>query len=87
VIGGALGGVFGATVTELSQRGAMEAAQEGKTVWYRTEDGRGLYEATPMQRSPRTDCTKIRERVWENGRLIKDTEREICTAKRRDRVY
>jgi hypothetical protein len=87
VIGGALGAVFGGTITEISQRGAMEAARENKTVWYRTEDGRGLYEATPLQTNPRTHCTKVRERVWENNRLVKNTEREVCTSKKTEPGY
>ena len=78
VIGGALGAIIMGTLTDISQRGAMEAAQEGRTVWYRTEDGRGLYEAAPMRTTPRSGCTKVIDRVWVDGRLVRETEREVC---------
>jgi hypothetical protein len=69
------------TITDISQRAAMEAANEGKTVWYRTEDGRGLYEAAPMQVVPRSGCTKVIDRIWFDGRLVRQTEREVCAPK------
>ena len=78
VIGGALGAIIMGTVTDISQRAAMEAAQQGKTVWYRTEDGRGLYEAAPLRRAPRSGCTKVIDRVWVDGQLVRETERDVC---------
>lgn len=81
VIGGTLGAIIMGTITDISQRAAMEAANEGKTVWYRTEDGRGLYEAIPMPAVPRSGCTKVIDRVWVDGHLVKQTERVVCAPK------
>jgi hypothetical protein len=91
VIGGALGAVAGATLTDISVRGSREAAASGRPVEYRTEDGRGFYRAEPVSDWHRPDahtrCRKVRERVWENGRLVKDTVREICESEKFERRY
>ena len=87
VIGGALGAVAGASLTEISARAAREAAVSQRPVEYRTEDGRGVYRADPISYDARTKCTKIRERVWENGRLVKDQVREVCQGTKYERRY
>lgn len=78
VIGGALGLVAGATLTEISARAAREAVVYNRPVEYRTEGGRGIYRAEPMGYNEQTRCSKIHERVWEDGRLVKDQIREVC---------
>jgi hypothetical protein len=78
VIGGVLGAVAGATIADISVRASHEAARENRPVEYRTEDGRGVYRADPMGYDERTRCRKVQERVWEDGRLIKDEIREVC---------
>jgi outer membrane lipoprotein SlyB len=78
VIGGVLGAVAGATLTEISARAAREAVIYNQPVEYRTEDGRGIYWAEPMGYDEQTRCSKIHERVWEDGRLVKDQIREVC---------
>ncbi|MGC8795952.1 MAG: glycine zipper 2TM domain-containing protein [Thermodesulfovibrio sp.] len=91
VIGAALGAVFGATIADISTRGSKEAYQSGKPVEYRTEDGRGLYKAEPVSdyyyKDPYTKCRKISEKVWENGKLVKDTVKEICESEKQERTY
>lgn len=91
VIGAALGAVFGATIADISTRGSREAYQSGRPVEYRTEDGRGYYRAEPMSdyyyKDPYTKCRKVSEKVWENGRLVKDTEKEICESEKIERRY
>jgi len=72
VIGGILGAVAGATLTEITARAASEAYMSGRPVEYRTEDGRGVYRADPREYNASTRCSKIQERVWEDGRLIRD---------------
>lgn len=84
VIGGVLGAVAGATLTDISMRGSQEAATSGRIVEYRTEDGRGVYRAEPLEQ---TKCKKIQERVWEDGKLIKDTIREVCEGEKSERRY
>jgi len=88
LIGGAIGAVAGATLTEISARAAREAAMEQRPVEYRTEDGRGVYRAEPVNPyDPRTRCSKIHERVWEDGRLVKDQVREVCESTMYQRRY
>ncbi len=78
VIGAALGAIAGATIADISARGANQAAREGRPVEYWTDDGRGRYYAEPGGYNPRTKCRKVREQVWENGRLVKRSVREVC---------
>ena len=78
VIGGAIGAVARATLADISLRASQEVLKNGKPVRYRTDDGCGAYRADPLSYNERTKCRKIRERVWENGTLIKDETREVC---------
>lgn len=87
VIGGVIGAVAGGTLTEISARASREAVQANKPVEYRTEDGRGVYRAEPQDYNAETKCHKIHERVWEDGRLIKDQMREICEGTKYERAY
>ncbi len=87
VIGAALGAIAGATIADISVRGAQEAARHGQPVEYRTEDGRARYYAEPEGYDPRTKCRKVRERIWENDRVVKDTVREVCESERYERRY
>ena len=81
VIGAALGAVVGATLSDISYRASREAYDSGRTVEYRTEDGRGVYRADPMDYNSRTRCRRIHERVWEDGRLVRDQVREVCESR------
>ncbi len=87
VIGAALGAVLGATLADISYRGSREAYSTGRPVEYRTEDGRGVYRAEPLEYDARTRCRKVHERVWEDGRLVKDQIREVCEGTRYERGY
>lgn len=87
VIGGVLGAVAGGTLTEISTRASREAVEERRPVEYRTEDGRGVYRADPMEYNASTRCSKVHERVWEDGRLIKDQIKEVCEGTKTERRY
>lgn len=87
VIGAALGAVLGATLADISARGARQAAQTGDTVQYRTSDGRGVYRVEPMDYDAQTRCTKVHERVWQDGNLVKDQIREVCEGEKFERRY
>ncbi|MEW6570990.1 MAG: glycine zipper 2TM domain-containing protein [Nitrospirota bacterium] len=87
VIGAAIGGVAGATLTDISMKASQEAAATGRPVEYRTEDGRGIYRAEPIDYNAQTRCHKVHERVWEDGKLIKDQVREVCEAEKFERTY
>lgn len=87
VIGGALGAVAGATIADIQLQASREAYESGRPVEYRTEDGRGVYRADPISEDEHTKCKKIQERVWEDGRLVKDQVKEICESERYERRY
>ena len=86
-IGAAIGGVAGYTVTDISVRGAQEAAQSGRVVQYRSDDGRGYYRAEPMDYDAQTHCRKVRETVWDNGQQVKQQVREVCESTRTQAGY
>lgn len=81
VVGAGRGAVLGATLGDISYRGSREAYGTGRPVEYRTEDGRGVYRAEPLEYDVRTRCRGIRERVWEDGRLVKDQVRDVCDSR------
>ncbi len=87
VIGAALGAVAGATLGDISDRASREAVAADRPVYYRTEDGRGEYRAEPAGYDERTRCRRVHEKVWEDGRLIKDRIREVCEGERYERRY
>jgi hypothetical protein len=87
VIGGVLGAILGATLADVSYKASREAYMSDKPVEYKTEDGRGLYRAEPRGYDERTRCRKIHERVWEDGRLIRDEVREVCEARKTEPRY
>ena len=87
IIGGALGAVLGATIADISVQASRESAANNRPVQYRTEDGRGVYRAEPVGYDERTKCRKIRERTWEDDRLVKDQTKEICTGTRYEPRY
>ena len=87
VIGGLLGAALGGTVTEISQRASREAATEGRPVAYESKDGFHRVEATPVVYDSNTKCHKIRERVWQDDKLIKDQVKEVCESEKTEAVY
>ena len=87
VIGGALGAALGGTLADISDRASREAAQEGRPVAYESEDGYRRVEASPQGFDEKTKCHKLRERVWEDGRLVKDEIREICESEKVESEY
>jgi len=88
VKGAILGGVLGASITEASAQAARDAAIYNRPVRYVSGDNRSVYVAEPIGNFyGRTKCRKVRERVWENGRLIKDRLREVCTGNITERRY
>ncbi len=87
VIGGAIGSIFGGTLAEISHQAAVEAAREGKPVVYESENGYRRVEATPVDYNQQTKCHKVRERVWEDGKLVKDQIREVCESEKTESTY
>jgi len=82
VIGGLIGAITGATIADVGYRGGREAYYHDKPVEYYTEDRRGRYYAEPRGYDQRTKCKRIHEKIWEDGQLVKDQEREVCDGQR-----
>ena len=79
VLGAATGGVLVGTTTEISQRAAAEAAQEGHPVIYQSNDGyQRIIEESPISYNVETKCHKVRERIWQERQLVKDEVKEVC---------
>ncbi|MGB9766101.1 MAG: YMGG-like glycine zipper-containing protein [Sulfurihydrogenibium sp.] len=87
VIGGVIGAIAGATIAEIAKRGAVEAVQTGQPVRYQTEDGRAVYEARPLGYDAKTRCHKVQEKVYENGKLVKDQIKEVCESEKVEQKY
>ncbi|MCI4624356.1 MAG: hypothetical protein L3V56_00170 [Candidatus Magnetoovum sp. WYHC-5] len=85
IIGSGLGAAFGFVAGDIADRSAKQAALENRTVEYRSTDGTDYYKAEPTGQYYFRDeergtlrCRKIRERIWEDGRLVQNREREVC---------
>ena len=87
VIGGLIGAALGGSLTEISQRASREAAAEGRPVAYESNDGFQRVEATPVAYNSHTNCHKVRERVWQDGELVKDQVKEVCDSEKSEPVY
>ncbi len=87
VIGGAFGAIAGASVADIATQGERQAVDTGRPVEYRTEDGRGVYRADPMPEDESTHCKKVHERIWEDGKLVKDRVKEICEGEKYENRY
>ena len=77
LIGGVIGLIAGATISEISKRASREAAEHNQSVEYRSEDGR-IYRLDPIKSSNGGKCTKVRERIWKDGVLVQDQVRDVC---------
>lgn len=87
IIGGIIGTIVGATLADVSERASSEAARNQRPTEYRTEDGRGVYRAEPLGYDGVTQCRRVQERVWQDGQLVRDRVREICTSDRNQPGY
>ena len=87
VLGAVIGGVLAGTVTEISTRAAVEAAEIGRPVIYQSNDGYQRVEETPVSYSAETKCHKVRERIWQEGQLVKDEVREVCESEKTEPGY
>jgi hypothetical protein len=75
----AAGTILGALVGNAADQyyqAARASALYGKPVIYYDKNGRAV-EAYP-ERTKGTNCQKVRKRIWENGKLVKETVEEVC---------
>jgi hypothetical protein len=81
LIGLAAGTILGALVgnaVDQDYQAARDAAQYGKPVIYYDKNGHAV-EAIP-EGSNDPNCQQVRKRVWENGKMIKETVEEVCSS-------
>ncbi|MEJ2656914.1 MAG: glycine zipper family protein [Desulfobacterales bacterium] len=81
LIGLAAGTILGALVgnaIDQDYQAARDAALYGKPVIYYDRSGHAI-EALPEGLNG-SNCQKVRKRVWENGKLIKETVEEVCSS-------
>lgn len=76
VIGGALGAVLGGAMGEISNSAAQQAAYQRQPVVYTNQTGTQRVEAYPYQQ--RGNCHIVKEKFYEHGNLVRETEREVC---------
>ena len=87
VIGGEYKAVAGETLDDISKRSVKEAASSGSPVEYTTEDGGSVFRADPLSYDEKTKCTTVRERVWENKKIVRDQTKDICGGAARNVSY
>jgi hypothetical protein len=87
VIGGVIGALAGATISEIAKRGAIESAQTNQPVRYQSNDGRVVYQAQPEGYDAQTRCHKVHERIYEDGKLVKDQVKEVCESDKTEGNY
>ncbi len=81
LIGLAAGTILGALVgnaIDQDYQAARDAAQFGKPVIYYDKNGHAV-EAIPEGPND-ANCQKVRKRIWEDGKLIKETVEEVCNS-------
>jgi hypothetical protein len=78
VIGAPPGAVAGATISDISVRGAKEAAYAGKPVEYRPENQRVYYYAEPLGSAGAGLCRRVREKTYVDGKLARKRIIVIC---------
>lgn len=71
-----LGGLVGNAVDQ-DYQAARDAAQYGKPVILYDKTGHAV-EAIPEGVSNNPNCQSVRKRIWEDGKMIKETVEETC---------
>ena len=78
-----IGGRYEATVSNIEERAAREAMQEGALVSYTSRDRSMRVEAEPVRYDEFTKCHIVRVKLWKRGSLIKDEETLVCQPEKR----
>jgi hypothetical protein len=81
LIGLAAGTILGSLVgnaVDQDYQAARDAARYGRPVIYYDERGQAV-EAIP-EGAGGANCRSVRKRIWEDGKLVKETVEEVCGA-------
>lgn len=77
-IGGSLGNPLEGKIKEISAQASQEAAREGKPVAYLSLDGFQRVETFPVGKGGSNKCPLVREKIFQDGKLIRDEIKEVC---------
>jgi len=84
-LGMLIGTITGNAIDQSHQAGREAAATSKRVVYY---DNRGAaLEAIPGRYDQQRRCRTITKRVWESGRLMRETVEEICEGDRYSHEY
>lgn len=78
VVGAVIGAIAGATIADISERGAREVVYNNRPVEYRTDNRRAYYYAEPLPPEPGSRCRRVREKTFVDGQLVKQRTIVIC---------
>ena len=77
-IGASLGSPIEGKINEISAQASREAAREGKPVAYLSLDGFQRVETFPVGKGKSTQCRLVREKIFQEAKLIRDEIKEVC---------
>lgn len=78
LIGFFAGLLIEATLNEIALKANKEAAASGEPVEYKSDDGRQVYRAEPVNYEPGRKCGMVEGWTWEDGELIDKKEEYVC---------
>lgn len=94
---GTLGGwMIGTSLEEEAQRSQVNAVNSGERVVYYNDRQQAVdstpvgqrYYYTDAQGTPtKTNCQKVRTKIWEGDRVVSDKTEEVCTGTRTTHTY
>ena len=76
VIGAAIGAAMAGGTAYIAAQASSQAAHAQKPVAYNQYQSKRRVEAYPVAR--KGDCTMVREKYYEHGKLVKEVERQVC---------
>ena len=95
VIGGILGAIAGEAMYQIQQRAINQAVNNQRPVAYQRQTGNGGWqrvEAEPVgapvvNPNQHTKCQKVHVREIVNGKVVKDTVKEVCKGYKETNTY
>ncbi len=77
VIGAAIGAAMAGGTAYIAAQASSQAARAQKPVAYNQYQSKQRVEAYPVARKD-DGCTMVKEKYYENGKLVKEVERQVC---------
>ncbi len=77
-IGASLGNPIEGNIAQISAQASREAAREERPTVYLSLDGFQRVETLPVGKSKSAQCRLVREKIFQEGKLIRDEIKEVC---------